>query len=125
MQPAPVQSTLASIRDLSEQLSHSDNVRENIRSGLEVLAKAFNAKFAFFAESRETDEIRLAESHGLGLSEFRRLDSKVSSEAFLKVLDGSGTVKSTGKITQRRRSLMRFSPFSFRRCARAAGARSA
>ncbi len=93
MQSAPVQSTLASIRDLSEQLSHSDNVRENIRSGLEVLAKAFNAKFAFFAESRETDEIRLAESHGLGLSEFRRLDSKVSSEAFLKVLDGSGTVK--------------------------------
>ena len=80
------------ISAVSEQLSRSDNMRANIRSALETLGVGLSATFAFFAEFKDGDELRLAESFGLGLPEFRRLDAEVNSESFRATLDASQTV---------------------------------
>ncbi len=92
MQPALEQSPIELIRELGDSLSRTDDLRDNIRSALEALGKAVGAEFAFFAESTDGQEIKLAESFGLGLQDFRRLELEVNSEAFFQALQESQTV---------------------------------
>ena len=92
MQPAVSHSQLDLICLLSEQLSLSDDVRANIRSGLKTLANGLGSDFAFFAELEDGGELRIAESYGLSLAEYRRLDIDINSKIFRDALAGSTAV---------------------------------
>jgi Nif-specific regulatory protein len=85
MQPASSTSPISLITEINRQLSRSDDVRSNIRSALEKLSVGVGARFAFFAEGLDGSELRLAETHGLGLAEFRQLDANINSDGFNQV----------------------------------------
>jgi Nif-specific regulatory protein len=82
MKPALSISPIGLIIDINDQFSRSEDVRSNIRNALEVLSRGVCASYAFYAEVKDNGELGLAESYGLGLSDFRRLEANINAESF-------------------------------------------
>ena len=78
MQPVHDDTQIELIKLFNDQLSRSDDVRANIRRAMEVFVVRSQADFAFFAEPDDSGELHLAESFGLNLTEFRRLDAEIN-----------------------------------------------
>lgn len=70
------------IAEINESLSGSDDVRANVRTALEALTKGLRAEFAFLARLDEDGSMRLAETFGLNLAGFRRLESDLAARPF-------------------------------------------
>src|SRR5436190_4535587 len=86
MQPVTSTSPIGLLIDINDQFSRSEDVRSNIRNALEVLLRGLSASYAFYAEVKDNGELGLAESYGLGLSDFRRLETNINAESFRGVL---------------------------------------
>jgi transcriptional regulator with GAF, ATPase, and Fis domain len=86
MQPATSKSFLETVSDVNDQLSRSGDVRSNIRNALRAFSTGVGSEFAFFADASDSGELHLAETDGLGLSDFRRLESNLGSPFFRQAL---------------------------------------
>jgi Nif-specific regulatory protein len=85
-------SFLETVSDVNDQLSRSGDVRSNIRNALRAFSSGVGSEFAFFADARESGELHLAETDGLGLSDYRRLESNLDSPSFRRALDAGSMV---------------------------------
>lgn len=83
---------IETISEINQSLSGTDDVRANIRAALESLTNGLVADFAFLAQLDEDGvALRLAETYGLNLSEFRRLESNLDAPSFRHAFDARET----------------------------------
>jgi Nif-specific regulatory protein len=89
MYAAKSKSFLETVSNVNDQLSRSGDVRSNIRSALRAFSLGFGSEFAFFADISDSGKLQLAETDGLGLSDFRRLEASLDLAPFHRALAGS------------------------------------
>src|SRR5688572_13455272 len=83
---------ISTIEAVTRSLANSDDVRTNVRSAMESLSRGTAADFAFFATPDEGDgSLRLAETYGLNLSDFRRLETSLNDDSFRNVFETNVT----------------------------------
>lgn len=82
-----MESNLEIISGVNEQLSRADDVRSGVRDALRSIAIGLQADFAFYAEPMDGGDLRLAETYGLGLADFRDLSEKINADAFHAVFE--------------------------------------
>ncbi len=81
------------IASVNSQFSRSDDVRTNVRNALETFARGIDASYSFYAELQDDGELALAETYGLGLSEFRRLEANLDANPFRTALEAKITLE--------------------------------
>ena len=81
---------VGTIEAVIQSLAGSADVRTNVRSALAALSEGVGARYAFFANSDDDDALHLAETFGLSLSEFRRLESNLNEPSFGDVIETNG-----------------------------------
>jgi Nif-specific regulatory protein len=92
MHAAPSKSFLETVADVNHQLSRSGDVRSNIRNALREFSSGVGAEFAFFADVSESGELHLAETDGLGLADFRRLEANLDTPSFRQAVSKRAVV---------------------------------
>ncbi len=92
MKPQLSIDSLETIDAVNRSLASSEDVRSNIRSALQVLSEGMGCSFAFLAIPSEDNDglLQLAETFGLNLADFRRLESSLVDPAFSEVLETNG-----------------------------------
>ncbi|MGH9948167.1 MAG: sigma-54 interaction domain-containing protein [Pyrinomonadaceae bacterium] len=75
------------IAEVNHSLSSTGDVNANIRAALEALASSLGAGYAFFAVCDPDDNsLHIGESARLSVSDFRRIEAHIDSEALHEVL---------------------------------------
>ena len=88
MKPQLSIDSVGTIEAINQALANSEDVRTNIRTALETLTEGMGASFAFFAIPKdEVDSLLLAETFGLNLSDFRRLEANLNDPSFRNVFE--------------------------------------
>jgi len=88
MKPQLSTDSIGTIEAVNRTLSNTDDVRTNVRSALEALATGMGCTYAFFAILDDNaDSFQLAETFGLNLSNFRRLESNIKGPMFRSVFE--------------------------------------
>ena len=86
MKPHPSIDSLETIDAVNRALASGEDVRANVRSALREMSDGIGANYAFFAiPGDDNDSLHLAETFGLDLSDFRRLESSLGDPAFRNV----------------------------------------
>ncbi len=77
---------------VNDALSHSGDVRANVRSALKALTKNLDAEFAFLAVPDDDKALTLAEAFGLNLISFRRLETNINADPFRNAFQNSADI---------------------------------
>jgi Nif-specific regulatory protein len=94
MKPQTSIDPVGTIEAVNRSLSSDDDVRTNVRSALETLAARIGVGYAFFAiPDDEGNSMRLAETFGLNLSDFRRLESNLDSQSLRGVFQSGAAAR--------------------------------